>query len=252
MRLFLVAAVGVGVGVGVAAVCAFACVDMSLLPKKTNMCLYPFFVLVLLLLLFCLDSEPVPIKDSDVCWSNEPCFELSIPVNHTMLQAYNCDRQPPGKKTQSMPAEKQIYRADYVLQHFVHYSAVTELSEKNTSEYKKSGFRWKRRGFPDARQRFADEVTEGLMIHTKAVAQQDTAGWQRMCSIHNLYRSKRQQGLCRLGVPWPKDPELAKLNATAEGKGAAFNCFVNDKVEDFLVPRLNEQLAERLHFFDIK
>jgi hypothetical protein len=194
----------------------------------------------------------VPIKDPDVCWSNEPCFHLQIPVKHSMLQAYNCDRQPPGKKTQSMPAEKQIYRADYVLQHFVHYSAVTALSEKNTTEYEKEGFKWKRRGFPDARQRFADEVTEGLMIHTKAVAQQDTAGWQRMCSIQNLYRPQRKQGLCRLGVPWPKDPEIAKLNATAEGKGAAFNCYVNDKVEDFLVPRLNEQLAERLHFFDIK
>jgi hypothetical protein len=169
-----------------------------------------------------------------------------------MLQAYNCDRQPPGKKTQVMPAEKQLYRPDYVLEHFVHYSAVTALSEKNTSEYTKEGFRWKRRAFPDPRQRFGNELTEGLMVHTKAVAKQDTSGWQRMCSIKNMYKPIRKQGLCRLGVPWPKDPELAALNATGGGKGMAYNCYVNEKVETFFVPRLQEQLAERLRFFDVK
>jgi hypothetical protein len=51
------------------------------------------------------------ILDAKVCWSNEPCFHLSIPQNKTMLQAYNCDRQLPGKKSQVMPAEKQIYKA---------------------------------------------------------------------------------------------------------------------------------------------
>jgi hypothetical protein len=36
-----------------------------------------------------------------------------------MLQAYNCDRQKPGEKTSQMPAEKQIYRPDYVKHHFI-------------------------------------------------------------------------------------------------------------------------------------
>jgi len=36
-----------------------------------------------------------------------------------MLQAYNCDRQKPGKKAEKMPAEKQLYRPDYVLHHFI-------------------------------------------------------------------------------------------------------------------------------------
>jgi hypothetical protein len=194
-------------------------------------------------------EEPEPIDDPEVCWSKEPCFQLQIPLNHTMLQAYNCDRQKPGQKTSSMPAEKQLYTADYVLQHFVHYSAVTVLSEKNRTEYEKEGFTWKRRGFPDPRQRFGNEVKEGLMIHTKAVARQDTAGWERVCSIQNAQLSKRLRGLCRLGVPWPEDPEEAKRNATKDGK--AYNCFVNQKVEKYFVPRLDAELKQFEHIFDI-
>ena len=44
------------------------------------------------------------------CGRNTDCFDLSIPMNQTMLQAYNCDRQKPGEKSKQMPAEKQIYR----------------------------------------------------------------------------------------------------------------------------------------------
>jgi len=193
-------------------------------------------------------AEPEPINDPAVCWHNEPCFHLQIPSEHTMLQAYNCDRQPPGQKTQVMPAEKQFYKPDYVLQHFIHYSAATVLSEKNRSEYEKDNRFWSKRAFPDPRQRFGNELTEGLMIHTKAVAIQDTAGWERMCHIDNLKLPKRKQGLCRLGLPWPKDATLAAQNATKEGW--AYNCYVNEKVENYLVPRLQTNLAERAHFFD--
>ena len=56
---------------------------------------------------------------------NQPCcFDLKIPMNFTMLQAYNCDRQKPGEKEKQMPAEKQIYRPDYVLHHFIHVSMI--------------------------------------------------------------------------------------------------------------------------------
>jgi hypothetical protein len=80
-----------------------------------------------------------------------------------MLAAYNCDRQPPGKKQQSMPAEKQIYRADYVTQHFIHYSTVTQTTLLSIDEYRqKFG---NRHAFPDPLSRFGDEVSEGLMLH---------------------------------------------------------------------------------------
>jgi hypothetical protein len=193
-------------------------------------------------------DEIVPITDPTLCWSNEPCFDLKIPYRYPMLQAYNCDRQKPGEKKKSMPAEKQVYRADYVLQHFVHYSVSTVLSEKNITEYEKEGFRWKGRAFPDPRQRFGNEMTEGLMIHTKSVARQDTAGYNRMCHINNTYLSPRRQGLCRLGMPYPNDYNPAISNATKEGY--AYNCYVNEQVENFLVPQLVEKLKRTASFFD--
>jgi hypothetical protein len=194
-------------------------------------------------------EKPKPINDRGLCWSNDPCFQLTIPMKHTMLQAYNCDRQKPGQKTSTMPAEKQLYKSDYVLQHFVHYSAVTALSVKNRTEYEAEGFSWGgHRAFPDIRQRFGNEETEGLMIHTKAVAMQDTADWERVCHIDNLKLPTRSQGLCRLGVPWPNDPEEAEKNSTKEGW--AYNCYVNDKVDNYLVPRLQDKLKKFSHFFD--
>lgn len=192
-------------------------------------------------------NEPEPTDDPKVCWHNERCFELSIPTNYTMLQAYNCDRAKPGQKTEAMPAEKQVYKASYVVSHFVHYSIATTLSEKNLSEYEKEGFKWKPRPFPDARQRFANEVSEALMIHTKAVARQDTAGYERMCHINNTYLPIRRQGLCRLGVPWPETPYVpGTINATEEGN--AYNCYVNRQVEDYLVPKLVKELKKHENF----
>ena len=192
-------------------------------------------------------DEIVPITDTTVCWSNEPCFDLKIPYKYPMLQAYNCDRQKPGEKKSSMPAEKQLYRADYVLQHFVHYSVATVLSEKNMTEYLKDGFRWTGRAFPDPRQRFGNEITEGLMIHTKSVARQDTAGYERMCHINNTFLSPRRQGLCRLGLPFPSDYNPAISNATKEGY--TYNCYVNEQVENYLVPQLVEKLMRTANFF---
>jgi Glycosyltransferase family 92 len=193
-------------------------------------------------------DDIIPINDPVQCWSNEPCFDLKIPYRHPMLQAYNCDRQKPGEKQRSMPAEKQLYRPDYVLQHFVHYSVATVLSEKNRTEYEKDGFSWRSRAFPDPRQRFGDERTEGLMIHTKSVARQDTAGYNRMCHINNTYLNPRRQGLCRLGIPYPPQYNPSQsTNATPEGY--AYNCYVNEQVEDYLIPKLIEKLKRTANFF---
>lgn len=53
--------------------------------------------------------EPVEItkKGKDFCGRSNSCFELKVPPNTTMLQAYNCERQR-GPKKEVMPAEKQV------------------------------------------------------------------------------------------------------------------------------------------------
>jgi hypothetical protein len=109
------------------------------------------------------------------CGRNDECFQLRIPMQTTMLQAYNCDRQKPGQKQSSMPAEKQIYRPSYVHQHFIHYSTITEMSEWNKADFDKY---WKGRtgkphqwghnsAFPDPLSRFGDEVHEGKQVKKK-------------------------------------------------------------------------------------
>ena len=175
-----------------------------------------------------------------------PCFELKVPLNRTMLQTYNCDRQS-GPKKDVMPAEKQLYRPDYVRQHFIHYSSVTILSEMNRTEFEKAGYDWRRtRPFPDPNSRFSDEINEATMLHTKAVARQDTAGWQKVCRTdrHN------KGATCRIGVPYPDDYDEQK-HGLGDSHGWAYNCYVNKKTENHWVPRLEKALKEKHeHIFD--
>ena len=185
-------------------------------------------------------DEIKPFKNKTICRSPGPCFYLTIPANVTMLQAYNCDLSLPGQKKDEAvdPAEKQFYRPDYVLQHFVHYSAVTTLLDKNKSEFEKEGFRWQRRG-KDPRKRFADEINEGLMLHAKSVSVAETAAHHRRCHIENMQLKPWQRGDCFLGLPWPKN---ATKNATDEG--LMYNCYVNERIEHELVPKLDSALVK--------
>jgi hypothetical protein len=195
-------------------------------------------------------------------------------MNYTMLQAYNCDRQEPGQKKSKMPAEKQMYRPDYVKQHFIHYSTITEMSEMNRQDIEKIGRVWNpKNAFPDPLSRFGDETNEGknqcielcrarmhsfssrieslqrfrllfcasgLMLHTKAVATQDTVDWEQACKAHFPGEVK-----CRLGNPFPENGNVADLSAGDE-HGIAFNCYVNHKIEDYWVRRLEEALEDKI------
>lgn len=174
------------------------------------------------------------------CGRNQDCFQLSIPMNQTMLQAYNCDRQKPGEKQSQMPAEKQLYRPDYVKHHFIHYSTVTALSELNKHETEKLGRKWNPHNpFPDPLSRFGDEIGEALMLHTKAVATQDTVFWETTCSA-----SYEGGGYCRLGTPFPDD--MTGVNISAGDDGWKFNCYVNHKIDDYWVGLLERDLKDHI------
>ncbi len=130
-----------------------------------------------------------------------------------------------------MPAEKQIYKADYVKQHFIHYSTITESSNLNRKEFvEKFG---NKRAFPDRLSRFTDEVNEALMLHSKSIARQDTANWKDTCS-------GRVSGLCRIGFPWPEDGS----NATADENGWKYNCYVNPQIDNYWAPKVKAKLIE--------
>ncbi len=185
-------------------------------------------------------NPPVPILNTTLCGGhNHPCFELSIRKDTTFLESYNCDRQLPGKKTKVMPAEKQIYRADYVTQHFIHYSTVTQTTNLKRDDFNRE-FGIKRL-FPDPLSRFADEVHEALMLHSKAVARQDTAGWERNCHVNHTGGAFDQ---CRLGIPWPDGQDENNNHGHHNDDGWLYDCYVNKRIEDFWGPKLYNQLSD--------
>eukprot|EP00537_Pseudo-nitzschia_pungens_P009272 CAMPEP_0172380020 /NCGR_PEP_ID=MMETSP1060-20121228/70226_1 /TAXON_ID=37318 /ORGANISM="Pseudo-nitzschia pungens, Strain cf. cingulata" /LENGTH=784 /DNA_ID=CAMNT_0013107767 /DNA_START=170 /DNA_END=2524 /DNA_ORIENTATION=+ len=178
-------------------------------------------------------ETPVPIYGKKICDEPFPCFNLKVRNTRSVLQTYNCDRQL--VKAEKMPAEKQIYRADYVLQHFVHFSTATKFTMMSRSETSAANMTYKR-AVPDPLSRFADEQTEVTMLHSKAIATQDTAGWQTRCT------GEMKRGQCRIGVPYPS------LNASGtelkDSEGWLYNCYVNPKIENYWVPLLDEELKK--------
>jgi len=192
--------------------------------------------------LFVEDPNLTRMRGRENCgYGHGDCFQLTVPQNYTMLQAYNCDRQKPGQKKEKMPAEKQIYRADYVLHHFIHYSTVTELSNSNKEDYEKSGLSFKTKSaFPDPKSRFGNENNEALMLHTKAVAHQDTLNFDTTCKAEYDGRS-----FCRLGNPFPDDNKNVDVSKGDEN-GLKFNCYVNHKIDNYWVKELESKLKEHV------
>ncbi|CAB9507485.1 Pfam:DUF23 [Seminavis robusta] len=191
-------------------------------------------------------EEPVPITDRSQCDHHFHCFELQVPTQRTYLQTYNCDRQS-GPKKDVMPAEKQLYKPSYVRQHFIHYSSVTILSDMNKTEFEKQGYDWFRtRIAPDPKSRFSDEVNEATMLHTKAIARQDTAGWNEICKVEKYGKG----ATCRIGVPYPEVYDEER-DGPGNKDGFAYNCYINKKTETHWVPRLEKAIAkEHGHIFD--
>ncbi|KAL3927910.1 MAG: hypothetical protein SGBAC_012882, partial [Bacillariaceae sp.] len=64
--------------------------------------------------------------------------------NVTFLEAYNCDSSPLPKPKYADRAKKQIYRTDYVLNHFVHYSTVTKPYMEHYRDTMLKGKKWQR------------------------------------------------------------------------------------------------------------
>ena len=175
-------------------------------------------------------EPPVAILNKTICDEPYSCFDLQVRDNKSILQTYNCDRQK--IKTEKMPAEKQIYRTDYVLQHFIHFATVTKYTAMTRKDILASGLVG--RPAPDPLSRFADEQTEVTMLHAKAIAIQDTAGWEKRCT------GEMKRGTCRIGVPY----EEGATNATKDNKGWLYNCYVNPKIENYWVPLLNKELKK--------
>jgi hypothetical protein len=78
-----------------------------------------------------------------------------------------------------------------------------------------------------------------LMLHSKAVATQDTVLWETACKAE--FTGKE---FCRLGTPFPDD--MKGVNESRGDDGWKFNCYVNHKIDDYWVPLLEKNLKDHI------
>ena len=48
---------------------------------------------------------------------------------------------------------------------------------------------------------------------------------------------------CRVGFPWPNNNDQGPETATPDGFG--YNCFTNEKLNDFWIPKLRDAIEKR-------
>jgi hypothetical protein len=162
------------------------------------------------------------------------------------LEAYNCDTGGLPKPAWSDRARKQIYRPAYVQYHFVHYSTVPNsilMTYAESIRLNSSEWRHRQHGEKPPSERVTDELREAVMVHTKSVKPDQT----RESQCHKDF--KRKWLGCWVAVPWPN-------NTKAQGEGAyneigmLYNCFVNDRVENYWLPKLKEAMERRRRSLD--
>ena len=88
-------------------------------------------------------------------------------------------------------------------------------------------------------ERFIDELNEGVLIHAKTTAPDETPFQEKSCIF-------KKEG-CPVGMPCP-DNLLFDDNSHKDGfqdeDGKYCNCWINRKVEDFYVSKLEKLMSE--------
>ena len=131
-----------------------------------------------------------------------------------------------------------MYRADYVQLHYVHYSTITvvsQMSERETIAAKES---WMHR-YKEGHMHEFDEDTEATMLHTKTKLARNMISWTHRCR-----ESVFSESHCNVGFPFPKGVNKVKSGAKSDD-GWAYNCFLNDKIEEFWWPKLADAVKSR-------
>lgn len=164
---------------------------------------------------------------------------LKLP-NVTFLEAYNCDGSESPRPEWADRARKQLYRADYVPYHFVHYSTITRGLLDISDGESLSSHRFYIES--SSSERVTDELNEATMIHAKTITLGHTAGWKKRCR----YDFNRKWLGCFVGIGWP-DNTKSETNTYDPNNELAYNCFVNMKVENYWIPKLIEALQARKH-----
>jgi len=151
----------------------------------------------------------------------------------TFLETYDCETTPLPKPNFGWRAQKQIYQPEYVLNHFVHYTMVTQRANVHPDERIPAFLQ--RAPY----ERRVNELTEAFMLHAKTKPPAQTQGWKRICAAA-LQSSGKQT--CPVGIPWPLNVTTTNQEPVLNEDGYSFNCYQHSKIQNHLVPRLREIL----------
>eukprot|EP00522_Entomoneis_paludosa_P000818 CAMPEP_0172469424 /NCGR_PEP_ID=MMETSP1065-20121228/63705_1 /TAXON_ID=265537 /ORGANISM="Amphiprora paludosa, Strain CCMP125" /LENGTH=150 /DNA_ID=CAMNT_0013227091 /DNA_START=159 /DNA_END=611 /DNA_ORIENTATION=+ len=141
---------------------------------------------------------------------------------------------------------KQIYRPEFVLSHYIHYSTITKpMSQYYTDKLansKQENFKFTPRvqdwEWGDV---FLDELNEGSLSHTKSIVPHETMYRSSICKLES-------KQACPLGFVCPDSTafidKLHQKNVFTDDDGKFCNCWVNHHLEDTLIPKLEAELKK--------
>mmetsp|Transcript_17949 Transcript_17949/g.32592 ORF Transcript_17949/g.32592 Transcript_17949/m.32592 type:complete len:889 (+) Transcript_17949:72-2738(+) len=182
-----------------------------------------------------------PFHDHKDCGTESDPGCLSAREGSLFSEVYNCDFEKFPKPGWAERAKKQLYRSDYVFAHYVHYATVTGGLLQTKEEAKKMNKDWYMH-FRETREddKFTDETRQAVMLHTKTTVPEYTTDWKTRCKAS--HKPAHGQN-CRIGFPWPQNNEKSLDKATSDGFG--YNCFTNEKLADFWIPKLRDAIEKR-------
>ncbi|OEU19268.1 hypothetical protein FRACYDRAFT_235318 [Fragilariopsis cylindrus CCMP1102] len=169
--------------------------------------------------------------------------------NITFLQAYDCERTVLPKPDYGWRAKKQIYRPNYVLNHFVHYTTVTQRI--HDAPHEDLPLYNQRRPY----ERRVNELEEAFMLHTKTTYPPATRQWTTSCTG----QSEEDKKKCPVGIAYSLDDYTAegredlqqKRNTTTKA-GFAYNCYQHKRIQNELAVKLQAFLQPFLNRFHNK
>jgi len=151
----------------------------------------------------------------------------------TYMETYNCEPTThPKPQSWAWRAKKQIYRPEFVLNHFVHYSVATrQIIDRPDLE----SLRFiERQPF----ERRVNETSEGYLLHSKSTLPEMTANWHSKCPLKATSGSIKD---CKVGIPSSNMLGVDILSEESEFNlvSAKFesNCYPHMRVKQ-LVPSL--------------
>jgi hypothetical protein len=165
--------------------------------------------------------------------------------NITFLQAYDCERTVLPKPDFGWRAKKQIYRPHYVLNHFVHYTTVTQRI--HDAPHEDLPLYNQRRPY----ERRVNELEEAFMLHTKTTYPSATRKWTTSCTG----QSEEDKKKCPVGIAYSLDDSTEvddlqkRLNTTHTKAGFAYNCYQHKRIQNELADKLQAFLQPFLNRF---